>query len=38
MFLAGVQPEKVFRYEKEISIRANWDLETVWTVKEEEHD
>lgn len=38
MYLSGVQPEKVLRYEKEISIRANWDLETVWTIEESKHD
>ena len=34
-YLAAKQPEKVIRYDKDVSIRANWDLEVIWTIKEE---
>lgn len=37
-YLSKRQPEKVMRYEKEISIRANWDLEVTWTLKNEDDD
>ncbi len=28
----GLQPEKVYYFEKEIEIRANWDLEEEWKI------
>ena len=37
-YLAGKQPEKVLRYDKEISIRANWDLEVIWKVIKQDDD
>lgn len=33
-YLEGLQPEKVIIYNKEIKIRANWDNDIKWTVKE----
>ena len=33
-YLEGLQPEKVIYYEKEINIRANWDNDIIWTIKE----
>jgi uncharacterized protein (DUF2141 family) len=33
-YLNGKQPEKVIFYEKEITIRANWDNEINWVIKE----
>jgi len=33
-YLEDIQPEKVIFYEKEIKIRANWDNDIIWTVKE----
>ncbi len=32
-YLDEKQPEKVFFYEKEITIRANWDNEIIWVIK-----
>lgn len=33
-YLEGLQPEKVIIYQKEIKIRANWDNDINWTIKE----
>jgi uncharacterized protein (DUF2141 family) len=33
-YLEGKQPEKVIIYNKEIKIRANWDNDINWTIKE----
>lgn len=33
-YLEGLQPEKVIFYEKEISIKANWDNDINWIVNE----
>jgi len=33
-YLEGLQPEKVIIYNKEIKIRANWDNDIKWTIKE----
>lgn len=33
-YLEGTQPEKVIFYEKDITIRANWDNEIIWLIKE----
>ena len=33
-YLDGLQPEKVIIYNKEIKIRANWDNDINWTIKE----
>lgn len=33
-YLDRIQPEKVIFYEKEIKIRANWDNDINWTIKE----
>ena len=33
-YLENLQPEKVIIYNKEIKIRANWDNDINWTIKE----
>ncbi|PCI98024.1 MAG: hypothetical protein COB15_06740 [Flavobacteriales bacterium] len=33
-YIKGLQPEKVIFYEKEIKIRANWDNDISWIIKE----
>lgn len=33
-YLEGLQPEKAIIYNKEIKIRANWDNDIKWTIKE----
>lgn len=33
-YIEGVQPEKVIFYEKDITIKANWDNDITWTIKE----
>ena len=33
-YLEGLQPEKVIIYNKEIKIRANWDNDIKWIIKE----
>lgn len=34
LYLENKQPEKVIYYEKPIKIRANWDNDIIWTIKE----
>ena len=33
-YLEGIQPEKVIFYDKEITIKANWDNDISWVIKE----
>ena len=35
-YLQQLQPEKVLFYSGEINVRANWDLELNWSIKDEE--
>jgi hypothetical protein len=35
-YLQQLQPEKVLFYSGEINVRANWDLEVNWSIKDEE--
>lgn len=32
-YLTGIQPERVFIFEKEMEIRANWDFEEDWDIQ-----
>jgi hypothetical protein len=34
-YLSGLQPEKVQFYSGEVNVRANWDLELTWDLKNE---
>lgn len=33
-YLAGIQPERVYNLQEEISVRSNWDLEINWIIEE----
>ena len=32
-YIEGIQPEKVLFYEKDITIKSNWDNDITWTIK-----
>jgi hypothetical protein len=34
VYLEGIQPERVYIFDKELELRANWDLEETFTVPE----
>ena len=34
-YLLGIQPERVLYYDKELELKANWEMEETWTLEKE---